>query len=55
MAAVAKDMFHGGWLGWCVIFTRDGNGRVSGFLLNSAGTYNLRFARLPQSALLLAR
>lgn len=48
MAAVAKDLFHGGWLGWCVKFTRDSNGRVSGFLLNSARTYNLRFARLPQ-------
>jgi hypothetical protein len=46
MAAISKDLFDGGWLGWCVKFTRDKNGRVSGFWLNSSRTYNLRFARL---------
>jgi hypothetical protein len=48
MAPVSKDLFHGGWLGWCVKFTRDKNGRVSGFLLNSARTYDMSFARSQQ-------
>jgi CubicO group peptidase (beta-lactamase class C family) len=46
MAPVAHDLFHGGWLGWCLKFTRDANGRVSGFLLNSSRTFNLRFTRV---------
>ena len=43
---VTKDLFVGG--GWRVRFTRDAQGQVSGFLLNTGRTRNLRFARASQ-------
>jgi len=43
LVAITADLFVGG--GWRVRFTRNGKGQVSGFLINTARTRNLRFER----------
>ncbi|MGO9450577.1 MAG: serine hydrolase domain-containing protein, partial [Candidatus Binataceae bacterium] len=48
LSPVTGDLFQGGRLGWCVRFTRNAQGHVSGFRIRTVRVRNLRFERVAQ-------